>query len=464
MGEETMSNVGLNFGSATSGAGFDVSSTVSQIVTNLQSVETPWKTQLTALQAQDTQLTSLGTQLSTLTTDLQNLTDATAVRATKDGASSDTSALSLTSASSAAVAGTHTIVIQNLAQTSTAASGVVAARDVLAGSVTIQVGSGTAQTVSVDSSTPTLAGLAAAINAASIGVRATVLTDTNGARLSIVSSTGGSAGALTVSSALTDTSPTSTDQSVSLTQIQAGRDANITVDGVPLTSASNTVTNAIPGVTFQLLSVPGSSENIQVSITNDTSSVSTAVSTFVSDYNTVMKAINTQEGKDSSGNAEPLFGTSILARLQQSLQSAMNGVFGTGSVNSAYTLGITANQDGTISLNTDTLTSILSTNYSDVTSFFQDAGKFGASFATTLNQLGSSYSTGAISLALKENSSQEKTLNNNISNEDALIATQKANLTAELNLANEILQAIPQQINQINEMYSAVTGYSKTSS
>jgi flagellar hook-associated protein 2 len=459
-----MSNVGLSFGSATSGAGFDVSSTVSQIVTNLQSVETPWKTQLTALQAQDTQLTSLGKELSTLTTDLQNLTDATAVMATKDGASSDTSALSLTSASSAAVAGTHTIIVQNLAQTSTAASGVVATSDVLSGSVTIRVGSGTAQTVSVNSSTPTLAGLAVAINAASIGVTATVLTDTNGARLSIVSSTGGGAGALTVSSALTDTSSTSTDQSVSLTQIQAGKDANITVDGVPLTSASNTVTNAIPGVTFQLLSVPASSESIQVSITNDTSSVSTAVSTFVSDYNTVMKAINTQEGKDSSGNAEPLYGTSILARLQQSLQSAMSGVFGTGSVNSAYALGITANQDGTISLNTDTLTSILSTNYSDVTSFFQDAGKFGASFATTLNQLGSSYSTGAISLALKENANQEATLNDDISNEDTLIATQKANLTTELNLANEILQAIPEQINQINEMYSAVTGYSKTSS
>jgi flagellar hook-associated protein 2 len=33
------------------------------------------------------------------------------------------------------------------------------------------------------------------------------------------------------------------------------------------------------------------------------------------------------------------------------------------------------------------------------------------------------------------------------------------NLTAELNLANQILQAIPQMINQVNEMYSAITGY-----
>jgi len=70
-----MGAVGLNFGSPTSGQGFDVTSTVNQIVTNLQSIERPWKDQLTALQDRDTALSSLGTQLSTLTSDLQALTD-----------------------------------------------------------------------------------------------------------------------------------------------------------------------------------------------------------------------------------------------------------------------------------------------------------------------------------------------------------------------------------------------------
>ena len=118
-----MGAVGLNFGSATSGQGFDVTSTVNQIVTNLQSVETPWKTQLTSLQSRDTALSSLGTQLSTLTTDLQNLTDFNGILASKIGSSSDTSVLQLISAGSTAVAGTHTITVQNLAQTSSAASG-----------------------------------------------------------------------------------------------------------------------------------------------------------------------------------------------------------------------------------------------------------------------------------------------------------------------------------------------------
>ena len=56
-----MGTVGLSFGSPTSGTGFDVSTTVAAIVGNLQNVETPWKNQLSSLEAQDTTISSLGT-------------------------------------------------------------------------------------------------------------------------------------------------------------------------------------------------------------------------------------------------------------------------------------------------------------------------------------------------------------------------------------------------------------------
>ena len=68
-----MGTVGLSFGSPTGGAGFDVTSTVNQIVTNMQAIETPWKNQLTTLQSQDTVLTSIGTDLSSLSTAMQSL-------------------------------------------------------------------------------------------------------------------------------------------------------------------------------------------------------------------------------------------------------------------------------------------------------------------------------------------------------------------------------------------------------
>jgi len=106
-----MGTVGINFGSATSGQGFDVASTVTQILASEQAIETPWKNQLTALQAQDTVLSTLGSHLATLTTSLQALTDFSGVFSEKQGSSSNTNLLSLSSASVTASAGSHTIVV-----------------------------------------------------------------------------------------------------------------------------------------------------------------------------------------------------------------------------------------------------------------------------------------------------------------------------------------------------------------
>ena len=109
-----MGTVGLSFGSPTSGAGFDVSTTVSAIVANLQNVETPWKTQLTKLESQDTAISSLGTLFSNLSNDLSSLTDFQGIIAQKEGSSSDQNVLTLTAANASAVAGTHTVQVQNL--------------------------------------------------------------------------------------------------------------------------------------------------------------------------------------------------------------------------------------------------------------------------------------------------------------------------------------------------------------
>src|ERR1700739_2584907 len=142
-----MGTVGISVGSPTSGQGFDVTSTVNQLVTNLQAVETPWKTQLSALQSEDTALTSIGTDLSSLSTALESLTDFQGVLSEKQGSSSDTSVLQLTGASSNAVAGSHTITVTSLAQTSSQYTNAIAGSDTLSGTLSIAVGSGSAQTI-----------------------------------------------------------------------------------------------------------------------------------------------------------------------------------------------------------------------------------------------------------------------------------------------------------------------------
>jgi flagellar hook-associated protein 2 len=451
-----MATVGINFGSATSGTGFDVASTVTAIQAAESAIETPWNTELTALSAQNSALSTIGTDLSTLTTSLQALTDFTGVTAQKNGSSSDTTQLDLTGATSTAVAGSHTVVINNLATTSSKYSTVVGSTDTLAGSITIQVGSGTAQTVTVGSSSNTLSTLSAAINSAAIGVSASVITDSTGSRLSLVSGTGGSSGNLTVTSTLTDT--TTSGSAVTFTTGSTGANASLTVDGIAVSNATNTVSTAIPGVTFQLLSADPNVP-VQIQITNDTTDVASAFSTLVTSYNAVVKDLKTQEGNDSSGNAEPLYGSTTLSLIQSQLSQAIFGGAASGAISSVTQLGITFNNDGTLALNTDTLTTALTNHFTDVVGYLQNSGSFGQSFATTLNGLGTQAPDGAIYTAQQQISTQETALNADITNENAILATQKTALTAELNTANQELQAIPEQLNEINEIYSAVTGY-----
>jgi flagellar hook-associated protein 2 len=305
-----MGTVGLSFGSPTSGAGFDVSSTVAEIVGNLQNVETPWKNQLTSLQSQDTAISSLGTLLSNLSNDMSSLTNFTGVLAQKLGSSSDTNVLKLTAADSTAIAGTHTVEVTNLALTSSGYLTEVAnASDTLSGSITLHAGSGTEQTIDIDTlSDKTLSGLAAAINASEAGINASVLTDSSGSRLSLVSGTSGASGNITVSAnSVADAS--NSNASLGYTSKVTGKDANLTVDGIGLTSASNTVTNLIPGVTFQLLAPSttesdGSLEQVQVLISNDNTDVESTMNQMVNDYNSLISGVNAQEGMDSSGVAD----------------------------------------------------------------------------------------------------------------------------------------------------------------
>ena len=555
-----MGTVGLSFGSPTSGTGFNVSSTVAAIVSNLQNIETPWKSQLTSLQSQDTVLSSLGTMFSNLSNDLSALTNFQGVLAQKTGSSSDTNVLQLTSASSSAAAGTHTVVVNSLAQTGSGyLTAISNASDTLAGSISIQVGSGSAKTITLGTSNNTLAGLASAINTSGAGVTASVLTDSTGSRISLVSNTSGTNGTITISSnSIVDAS--NSNAALSYNSTVTGSDASLVVDGVTLASASNTVSNLIPGVTFQLLSPSASGSQVQVVIGNYNTGVESAVGAMVSDYNSLISAINTQHGKDNSGVPEPLFGSPTLTLLQQELLGSLNtqnpngyldsipnssdtlsgsmtiqvgtataqtitlnstdntlsglasaintanfgvtanvvtdssgsrlalvsgtsGSAGALTVNSAITdattstalnynasssdissltsLGISVNNDGSLTLDTTSLDSLLNTDFNGVVGFFQNANSWGMTFSNMLNNAGSSSASGVLALAENANSSLETNLNSDISREDTLISSQQKSLTAELNSANEILQSLPSQLLGINEIYSAMTGYNQ---
>lgn len=455
-----MSTVGLNFGSINSGTGIDVNATVTQIISIEQAVETPWKNQLTKLTAQDTALSTMGTDLSKLYTSLQSLTDFSGVFAYKQGSSSDTNVLQLTSASSMAAAGSHSITVNSLAQTSSTYSDAIAnVSDTLSGSLTIQVGDGTAQTITVDSSSNTLTSLVAAINGAAIGVRASIIKDSNGSRLSLVSATSGVAGQISLTSSLTDAT---TAVALNLQQGQQGKDASLNVDGLDITTSSNTVSGVIPGVTFQLLA-PSSSSAVQVQITNDNTTIEQAMSAFATAYNAVVADVKAQEGKDSNGNAQPLYGDPTLALIQSQLASGLLNGSASGAINNLGQLGLSMGRDGTLAFDASTLEESLNTNFNDVMGYLQNTSSFGQTMTKSLNGLSSSLTSGVIYLALQQNSAQEASLNKSISDQETRIAVDKVRLTSQLNAANQILQGLPDQLNQIDQLYNAVTGYNRNS-
>jgi len=554
-----MGTVGLSFGSPTSGAGFDVSSTVAQIVGNLQNVETPWKTQLSTLESQDAVISNLGTLFSNLSNDVSSLTDFQGILAQKTGSSSDTNVLELTAASASATAGTYSVVVNSLATTANGYLDPIAnASDALTGSITIN-----GSTVDVpDASTGdnNLSGLVSAINAAGIGVTASVITDANGSRLSVESNTSGAGGSLSVTSAIEDGS-TALNYNPNLA---TGANASLSVNGVTYAVASNTVSNLIPGVTFQLLGVSSSGSDVQVVIGNDNSDIESTVNQFVTDYNSLISAMNTQEGNDSSGNPEPLFGSPTLSLLQQQLLAGLNtenpngyldaiqnagdtlsGSIGitvaggtehtvnvgdsstpdtlaglasaintadigvtanvvtsssgsqlvlvsntTGSsgaltvsssitdqttgtalnynseatdINSLTSLGISVNNDGSLTFDANSLDSVLNTDFSSVVGFFQNANSWGQTFSNMLTNAGTSSPTGILALASTSNSNIESTLNAEITKENSMISAEQSSLTTELNSANEIMQQLPTQLEGINELYSAITGYNQNS-
>jgi flagellar hook-associated protein 2 len=136
---------------------------------------------------------------------------------------------------------------------------------------------------------------------------------------------------------------------------------------------------------------------------------------------------------------------------------------GNTDINSLTGLGIGVNNDGTLTFSASSLDTVLNTDYASVVGFFQNSNSWGQTVSNLLDNAGSSSSTGILKLASNSNSSIESNLNAEVSREEITISTEQKSLTAELNSANEIMQELPTQLDGMNELYSAITGYNKNS-
>lgn len=433
------------------GQGIDVNATVSSILDGERGQEQIWQSQQKSMAAQQTDLVKINSEISAFQQAFQSLHDAAGALTSKTVSSSQSGILTA-GADPTAVSGNHTIVVQSLATTSSYYTDAVAsATTTLAhGSFTIQIGGSTANTINVDGTNDTLAGLANSINASKLGITASVVTDASGARLAIVSQTPGAAGAITLGANSTG---------LNFNQANAGANASLTVDGVPISSASNSVSGVIPGVTLNLNSAsPGT--QVAVSVSANSQDIQSAVSNFVSTYNAIVGQINSEFAYNAAAaTAGNLAGDSGLRQIQQQLLGDIaTSNSASGSVSSLADLGITMNNDGTLTLDNGKLNDAVTNHYNDVQNFFQSNST--GSFAQRLNgdlQTMTDSTQGALYLEINGLRQSQQDVQKQIDDFETNLQAQQQQLLLVYSQLNATLQGLPLTMQQLNAQLSSLT-------
>jgi flagellar hook-associated protein 2 len=438
-------NVLLPAGSTT----IDVQSLLNTAITAAQQPLTLLQQQQTTVQTQTAALQGIGADVTALNTAVQALTTSNGALNALTATSSNTNVVTA-SADSTALTGTHSIVVNSLATTSSYYTNPVAsATTTLAnGSLQIAVGGGAPATVTIGSTDQTLNGLATAINAQNLGVTASVITDANGARLAIVSNTSGSSGNISI---------TSNTTGLTFNQAATGANASFTVDGVPVSSTSNTVLGAIPGVTLNLAgAAPG--QTVSLVLTPDTNQASSAVSAFVSAWNKVIQDINTQFNVSSNGTGGgPLETDNNLRDLQNQLLSAITySISGNNGLVNLASIGVNMNTDGTLSLDSGKLANSLSGNYTALQNLLQGSSGVGAFLSNTLSQI-TDPTQGTIALDLQGMSQTNDSLNQQINDMQTLLTAQTQSLTQQYAQMAVTLQEMPQLQEQMTQQLAALS-------
>jgi flagellar hook-associated protein 2 len=310
------------------------------------------------------------------------------------------------------------------------------------------VGSNAAATVTVDSTNNTLSQLASTINNQNIGVSASVIQDSNGYRLALVSTASGAPGDIGVSGNTTG---------LSFTKAVTGTNASLVVDGIPISSASNTVSNVISGVTLSLGS-PSPSTPVTVNVNPDSTQATTAINNLVSAYNTVITEINSQFNVASDGSGGgPLETDNSLRDVQAQLLGALSySIPGNSGIVNLASIGVNFNNDGTLSVDNGKLTSTLSSNFSAVQNLLQNSTNgFSQNLSTVLSNINGA-GTGILSLDSQSINSTSQSLTKQINDSQAALAVQQVNLTAIYAQVNTTLQELPLLESQISQQLASV--------
>ncbi|TAN70614.1 MAG: flagellar hook protein [Methylobacter sp.] len=394
------------------GSGLDIKSLVSSLVTAEQTPATKrLDTQEAKLTAQISAYGNLKSAMSTFQGSLSGLKSLSAFQKLT-AVSSDTSIITASTFSNADPA-TYNLEVKQLAKSQTLSTSPVSSATAALGTGTLTIKFGTtsyvpdattglptnvpngftqdgnkaALTLNIDPSNNTLAGLSEAINKAKAGVTASVVTDNSGSRLVLNSTESGASNSMEIS--VTDTGDNNNTDASGLSamafnatahnmgQHQTAQDAKLAINGLDITSSSNTVNTALKGLSLNLQQAqPGKIVTVGVSQNND--DITKAVEGFVKSFNELVTTVSPLTSYDKTTQKGGVLQSdatlrSAMAQLRSELGSMGNGL--TGSIKSLSDIGVNTQKDGTLTLNSAKLTSQLSSNRSGVTAVFAVLGR-----------------------------------------------------------------------------------------
>jgi len=362
--------------------------------------------------------------------------------------SSDKDVISAT-ASNATVGGVYDITVERLAQTQAMASvGFAGINDAIGtGSIIINQGQGDdakSVTIELTEENNTLKGLQKAINAADIGVTASIINDGSEYRLMLTSNKSGTANAFAIDAS--GFVPESGGSMPNFTQTRAALDAQFTVNGIGITKGSNTVDDVIDGVTLTLKKTTASA--VKVSVERDTDSVMSAIKDMVSAYNTVNSFINSQFTYNASReSAGVLSGDATLRSIQAKLQGQLAGSVSnalSGPYRVAGQLGLEFNRDGSLALNEEKLREAMAKNPEAVSAFFLGDGASESMLTNLSGALGgiTDSLSGPIKSAMDGMNKNIKSIQDSIRNYESRLEVKERMLTEQFSAADQALRLL----------------------
>lgn len=381
-------------------SGLDVNSIVTQLVAAESGQLNIIADKKSALQSKISAFGTLKSSLASFQTALANLSTASKFNVQSTNISDNT--IFSATANGKAINGDYAVTVSQLAQTQKLATAGFANTTDTVGSGTLTITLGTYDSVGnsftpnaaktpvdivIPAGSDSLEKVRDAINNANAGVSASIINDgsANGNRLVITSKDSGTANSVKIS--VTDDDGNALDDSglsklafdptlasgtgKNLTQMQAAKDALLNIDGIDIVKSSNNISDAIEGVTLNLLKVSGGTA-ANLNIATDTAAIEASVTAFVKAYNDLNTTItNLTKFDDVTKKGSVLTGDGTARSIASKIKSTLTGSINTGGALSTLSqIGVGFKADGTLSLDSTKLQDKIATNFKDIAKLF----------------------------------------------------------------------------------------------